>query len=86
MIRSRRSIQVVTYDGSANGSNSFRTKIQLFDRTQSGWPDVVSSPQNNDAAWTSQPSNGKQAYAAVLNGGLVPQGTRHCKRRGYAPC
>ncbi|GAA3928823.1 ABC transporter substrate-binding protein [Actinoplanes auranticolor] len=68
-------IQVVTYDGSANGSNSFRTKIQLFDRTQSGWPDVVFSTQNNDAAWASQPSNGKQAFAAVLNGGLVPKDT-----------
>jgi ABC-type glycerol-3-phosphate transport system substrate-binding protein len=68
-------IEVVTYDGSANGSNSFRTKIQLFDRTQNGWPDVVFSTQNNDAAWASQQSNGKQAFAAVLNGGLVPQDT-----------
>lgn len=68
-------VQVVTYDGSANGSNSFRTKIQLFDRTGSGWPDVVFSTQNNDAAWAAQRGNGKQAYAAVLNSGLVPQDT-----------
>src|SRR3954469_20519304 len=68
-------IQVVTYDGSANGSNSFRTKIQLFDRAQSGWPDVVFSTQNNDAAWASQKSNGKQAFAAVLNQSLVPKDT-----------
>lgn len=68
-------IQVVTYDGSANGSNSFRTKMQLFDRAQSGWPDVVFSSQNNDAAWASQKSNGKQAFAAVLSGGLVPKDT-----------
>lgn len=39
-------IKVVTYDGSANGSNSFRTKIQLFDRAGSGWPDVVFSSQS----------------------------------------
>jgi multiple sugar transport system substrate-binding protein len=68
-------IKVVTYDGSANGSNSFRTKMQLFDRAGSGWPDVVFSSQNNDAAWASQKSNGKQAFAAVLDKGLVPSGT-----------
>lgn len=68
-------INVVTYDGSANGSNSFRTKMQLFDRAGSGWPDVVFSTQNNDAAWASQQSNGKQAFAAVLNQGLVAKAT-----------
>ncbi|MET8144290.1 extracellular solute-binding protein [Sphaerisporangium sp. NPDC005288] len=68
-------LNVVTYDGSANGSNSFRTKIQLFDQAGSGWPDVVFSSQNNDAAWASQKTNGKQAYAAVLSDGLVPQST-----------
>jgi multiple sugar transport system substrate-binding protein len=66
-------IKIVTYDGSANGSNSFKTKIGLFDRAGSGWPDVVFSTQNNDAAWASQQTNGKQAFAAVLNKGLVPQ-------------
>jgi ABC-type glycerol-3-phosphate transport system substrate-binding protein len=68
-------IQVVAYDGSANGSNSFRTKMQLFDRAGSGWPDVVFSTQNNDAAWASQQSGGKQAFAAVLDKGLVPGDT-----------
>ncbi|ALO98781.1 sugar ABC transporter substrate-binding protein [Streptomyces hygroscopicus subsp. limoneus] len=68
-------IKVVTYDGSANGSNSFRTKMQLFDRAGSGWPDVVFSSQNNDAAWASQKSGGKQAFAAVLDKGLVPKET-----------
>ncbi len=68
-------LNVVSYDGSANGSNSFRTKIQLFDRSNSGWPDVVFSTQNNDAAWASQSNNGKQAFAAVLNSGLVSKDT-----------
>lgn len=68
-------IKVVTYDGSANGSNSFRTKMQLFDRAGSGWPDVVFSTQNNDAAWASQKTGGKQAFAAVLNEGLVAKAT-----------
>ncbi|MGK3109643.1 MULTISPECIES: ABC transporter substrate-binding protein [unclassified Streptomyces] len=68
-------IKVVTYDGSANGSNSFRTKMQLFDRAGSGWPDVVFSSQSNDAAWASQKNLGKQAFAAVLDKGLVPKKT-----------
>ncbi|MFP3464083.1 ABC transporter substrate-binding protein [Leifsonia sp. SIMBA_070] len=68
-------IKVVTYDGSANGSNSFRTKMQLFDRAGSGWPDVVFSSQNNDASWASQKTNGKQAFAAQLDSGLVPKDT-----------
>ncbi|MFI5908414.1 ABC transporter substrate-binding protein [Dactylosporangium sp. NPDC051541] len=68
-------VESVTYDGSANGSNSFRTKMQLFDRAGSGWPDVVFSSQNNDAAWASQASNGKQAFAAVLDQGLVGKDT-----------
>ena len=65
-------IKVVTYDGSANGSNSFKTKMGLYDRSGSGWPDVVFSTQNNDASWASQKTSGKQAFAAVLNQGLVP--------------
>jgi ABC-type glycerol-3-phosphate transport system substrate-binding protein len=68
-------VEVVTYDGSSNGSNSFRTKMQLFDRAGEGWPDVVFSSQNNDAAWASQKSNGKQAFAAVLSDGLVAKDT-----------
>ncbi|MBD3148306.1 extracellular solute-binding protein [Microbispora camponoti] len=80
-------INVVTYDGSANGSNSFRTKVQLFDRAGNGWPDVVFSTQNNDAAWASQKSNGKQAFAAVLDGGLVPKTTLDSFTKGSLdPC
>ncbi|MEV7971181.1 extracellular solute-binding protein [Sphaerisporangium sp. NPDC088356] len=80
-------LDVVTYDGSANGSNSFRTKVQLFDQANSGWPDVVFSTQNNDAAWASQKSNGKQAFAAVLSDGLVPQSTLDNFTKGsLTPC
>ncbi len=68
-------VDVVTYDGSANGSNTFQTKMQLFDQAGSGWPDVVFSSQNNDASWASQTSNGKQAFAAVLNQGYIDDST-----------
>ena len=65
-------IKIVTYDGAANGSNSFETKMELFDRAKKGWPDVVWSTQNNDSAWASQASAGEQPFAAQLNDGLVP--------------
>lgn len=68
-------INVVTYDGSANGSNSFKTKIGLIGRAGQGWPDVVFSTQNNDAAWASQTTNGQQPFAAPLDQGLVPKAT-----------
>ncbi|MFJ8941142.1 ABC transporter substrate-binding protein [Streptomyces sp. NPDC102365] len=80
-------IKIVTYDGSANGSNSFRTKMQLFDRAGNGWPDVVFSSQNNDAAWASQKSGGKQAFAAVLDKDLIPKRTLGNFTRGSLdPC
>jgi len=68
-------IKVVTYDGEANGTGSFKTKMALYDKAGSGWPDVVWSTQNNDASWASQSVNGKQAFAAVLNKGLIPSDT-----------
>ena len=62
-------IKVTTYDGNANGSGTFQTKISLFDQSGSGWPDVVWSTQQNDAAWASQETGGQQAFAAPLNKG-----------------
>ncbi|BEP14055.1 extracellular solute-binding protein [Acidothermaceae bacterium B102] len=80
-------ITVVTYDGSANGSNSFKTKMALYDRAGSGWPDVVFSSQNNDASWASLGTAGKQPYAATLNTGLVPSGTLSSWTKGSLdPC
>ena len=66
-------VKLETYDGGAGGSGSFQSKITLMDQAGEGWPDVVFSTQNNDAAWASQKTNGKQAFAAVLDQGLVPQ-------------
>lgn len=68
-------VTVVTYDGSANGSNSFKTKMNLYDRAGNGWPDVVFSTQNNDASWASQSVGGAKPFAAVLSDGLVPSAT-----------
>ena len=61
---------IVTYDGDANGSNYLQTKVGLFNRTGSGWPDVVFSAENNEATWAVQ-----EGFAAPLNKGLIPQST-----------
>jgi len=63
-------IKVETYDGGANGSGTFQTKIEAFNQAGSGWPDVVFSTQNNDASWASQ---GDDAFAAPLNKGYFDQ-------------
>lgn len=59
-------VTVETYDGGADGSGSFQTKVEAFNQAGSGWPDVVFSTQNNDAAWASQ---GNDPFAAPLDKG-----------------
>jgi ABC-type glycerol-3-phosphate transport system substrate-binding protein len=67
-------LNIVTFDGSADGSTYLQTKVQLFDRTGKGWPDVVfASP--TDVTWASVPTNpSAQAFAAPVDE-LVPQST-----------
>ena len=45
---------IVTFDGDANGATSLQTKIQLWNRTGNGWPDVIFSEQVNDPVWMAQ--------------------------------
>ena len=66
-------VNIETYDGNAGGTDSFRTKISLFDQAGEGWPDVVWSGQVNDASWAAHEMNGNQAFAAPLNLGVVDQ-------------
>ena len=54
-------IKIVTYDGDANGSNSFQTKMELFNRAGSGWPDVVFTADDNSASWGSLSGTGDLA-------------------------
>jgi len=63
-------MNIVTYDGDANGSNYLQTKVGLFNRTGKGWPDVVFSSQNNEASWAVP-----EGFAAPLNKGLIPTST-----------
>jgi len=64
-------ITIETYDGNAGGSDSFKTKVALFDQSGEGWPDVVFSTQTNDTSWAAKELNGSQAFAAPLNKGLL---------------
>ncbi|WP_035839628.1 ABC transporter substrate-binding protein [Kitasatospora azatica] len=63
-------LDIVSYDGDANGSNYLQTKVQLFNRTGKGWPDVVFSSQNNEASWAVD-----AGFAAPLDKGLIPADT-----------
>jgi ABC-type glycerol-3-phosphate transport system substrate-binding protein len=90
-------LDIVTYDGDANGANTLQTKVDLFDRTGSGWPDVVFSAESNEVSW-SQPAG----FTAPLNKGLIANsilsqfsagalapctvnGTVYCLRNDLAP-
>jgi ABC-type glycerol-3-phosphate transport system substrate-binding protein len=61
-------INIVTYDGGATG-NTFQTKVGLFNKAGSGWPDVVFDENLTDIGWA---SSGKDPYAAPLNKGIFP--------------
>jgi ABC-type glycerol-3-phosphate transport system substrate-binding protein len=61
-------MDIVSYDGDANGSNYLQTKVSLFNRTREGWPDVVFSSQNNEVTWARD-----AGFTAPLNKGLISQ-------------
>lgn len=80
-------MKIVTYDGGADGSTYLQTKVQLFDRTGSGWPDVVfGSP--TDVTWASAPTKpGATPFAAPLDEKLVPASTLGGFAKGsLTPC
>jgi ABC-type glycerol-3-phosphate transport system substrate-binding protein len=64
-------VHIVTFDGDANGATSLQAKIQLWNRTGNGWPDVIFSEQVNDPVWMAKPPFN---FAAPIKG-LIPQST-----------
>ena len=61
-------VKIVTYDGDGNGATTLQAKIQLWNRTGKGWPDVIFSQQANDPVWmASKPFE----FAAPVKG-LIP--------------
>jgi ABC-type glycerol-3-phosphate transport system substrate-binding protein len=80
-------MKIVTYDGGADGSTYLKSKVQLFDRTGSGWPDVVFGTPT-DVTWASEATKpGAQPFAAPLDEKLVPQSTLDGFAKGsLTPC
>ncbi|WOX14249.1 extracellular solute-binding protein [Streptomyces sp. N50] len=80
-------MKIVTYDGGADGSTYLQSKVQLFDRTGSGWPDVVFG-NPTDVTWASAATKpGAQPFAAPLDDKLVPQSTLDGFAKGsLTPC
>jgi ABC-type glycerol-3-phosphate transport system substrate-binding protein len=76
-------VTVTTFDGGL-----LRTKMSLYDKSGSGWPDVVFSSSSQDPTWASKSSgSGAQPYAAPLNQHLIPQSTLDGWADGsLAPC
>lgn len=75
-------LNIVTYDGDANGSNTLQTKVSLYDRTGSGWPDVVFSAESNEVSWA-QPAG----FTAPLNKGVIPSSVlKNFSPGALAPC
>ena len=63
-------LNIVTYDGNANGADTLPTKVGLYDRTRSGWPDVVFSATDNETSWAVA-----AGFTAPPNQGLTPWAT-----------
>jgi ABC-type glycerol-3-phosphate transport system substrate-binding protein len=79
-------LDIVTYDGSAGGSTYLQTKVQLFDRTGKGWPDVVFGTPT-DVTWASQPTGPKAVPFAAPMEELVDQSVLDGFATGsLAPC
>jgi ABC-type glycerol-3-phosphate transport system substrate-binding protein len=80
-------LDVVTYDGGADGSTYLQSKVQLFDRSGSGWPDVVFAPPV-DITWASKPTTPTAIpFAAPLDANLVDKSVIDGFAAGsLAPC
>ena len=77
-------LDVVTFDGGANGTGSIESKVALFNRVGHGWPDIIFSAEQNDVQKLGLPPFN---FPAVLNKGLVPTSVLNNFATGaLAPC
>jgi ABC-type glycerol-3-phosphate transport system substrate-binding protein len=68
----KQKVKIVTFDGDGNGATTLQTKIQLWNRTGKGWPDVIFSEQVQDPVWMAQKPF---EFAAPLEK-LIPESVR----------
>jgi ABC-type glycerol-3-phosphate transport system substrate-binding protein len=84
-------LKIVTYDGDGNGATTMQTKIQLWNRTGNGWPDVIFTEQANDPVWMGQPPfdfamNLKRVFPASLLTGWPAPSLAQCTVNGRLVC
>jgi ABC-type glycerol-3-phosphate transport system substrate-binding protein len=84
-------LKIVTFDGDGNGATTLQTKIQLWNRTGKGWPDVIFSEQANDPVWMAQKPfdfalNLKGAFPANLLKGWPSPSLAQCTVNGQLVC
>jgi ABC-type glycerol-3-phosphate transport system substrate-binding protein len=84
-------LKIVTYDGDGNGATTMQTKIQLWNRTGKGWPDVIFSEQANDPVWMGQkPFDFAQDLKGVFPKALLKQwpapSIAQCTVNGHLVC
>ena len=84
-------VHIVTFDGDANGATSLQAKIQLWNRTGNGWPDVVFSEQVNDPIWMAQkPFDFAEPVSGLISQSLLSQwpapSTAQCTIKGTQYC
>src|SRR5690242_18021282 len=84
-------LKIVTFDGDGNGATTLQTKIQLWNRTGKGWPDVIFSEQANDPVWMAQKPfefalNLKGVFPANLLKGWPSPSLAQCTVNGQLVC
>jgi ABC-type glycerol-3-phosphate transport system substrate-binding protein len=85
-------LHIVTFDGDSNGATTLQAKIQLWNRTGHGWPDVIFSEQINDPVWmASKPFDyaadlGKNAFPKSTLNQIPPASVSQCTVNGHLVC
>jgi ABC-type glycerol-3-phosphate transport system substrate-binding protein len=90
-------VKIVTFDGDGNGATTMQTKIQLWNRTGKGWPDVIFSEQVNDPVWMARkpfefaapvekliPENLRSQWPATSTGQCTIDGKQYCVQDNLA--
>jgi ABC-type glycerol-3-phosphate transport system substrate-binding protein len=90
-------LKIVSFDGDANGATTLQTKIQLWNRSGKGWPDVIFSEQVNDPVWMAQkpfdfaqpvkglvPDSALKEWPAPSTAQCTVDGTQYCVQDNLA--
>jgi ABC-type glycerol-3-phosphate transport system substrate-binding protein len=90
-------LKIVTFDGDSNGATTLQTKIQLWNRSGKGWPDIIFSEQVNDPVWMATkpfdfaqpvkglvPDSALSQWPAPSTGQCTINGTQYCVQDNLA--